>query len=75
MGAALGVSTATNIVPLTVPDARAFAAAAREEGVLVGVVGPQRVRMLTHLDVDDEGIEHATKVVSGLLRQARASRA
>ena len=75
LGAALGVATTTNIVALTVPDARAFAVAARQEGVLVGVVGPNRVRMLTHLDVDDEGIEHAEKVVSGLLVQSRAQRA
>jgi threonine aldolase len=73
LGAALGVATTTNIVALTVPDARAFAAAAREEGVLVGVVGPNRVRMLTHLDVDDAGIEHAKKVVSGLLGPSAAS--
>ena len=72
LGAALGVDTSTNIVPLRVADARAFAAAAREEGVLVGVVGPQRVRLLTHLDVDDDGIEHAAKVVGSLLHQSAA---
>ncbi len=72
LGTALGVGTTTNIVPLTVPDARAFAAAAREEGVLVGVVGSQRVRMLTHLDVDDAGIEHAAKVVGALLGRSAA---
>ena len=66
LGAALEVKTETNIVPLTVPDARAFAAAAREQGVLLGVVGPTRVRMLTHLDVDDAGIAHAARVVSSL---------
>jgi threonine aldolase len=72
LGAAFGVATTTNIVPLTVPDSRAFAAAAREEGVLVGVVGPHRVRLLTHLDVDDDGIDHATKVVRSLLDQLPA---
>ncbi|MCU1586762.1 MAG: putative threonine aldolase [Frankiales bacterium] len=72
LGAALGVETATNIVPLRVPDARAFAAQAREEGVLMGIVGPRRVRMLTHLDVDDDGIEHAAKVVGRLLDQLPA---
>ncbi len=59
LGAALGVATETNIVPITVPDARGFAAAAREQGVLLGVVGPQRVRAVVHLDVDDAGIDHA----------------
>ncbi|MCW2543192.1 MAG: Threonine aldolase [Frankiales bacterium] len=72
LGESLGVATVTNIVPLTVPDSRAFAAAAREEGVLIGVVGPQRVRLLTHLDVDDDGIDHAAKVVRGLLDQLPA---
>ena len=43
------------------------AAAARERGMLLSVVGPQRVRMLTHLDVDDDGCQHAAKVVAALL--------
>ena len=67
LGDALGVATETNIVALTVPDARAFAVAARAEGVLLGVVGPQRVRAVVHLDVDDAGIEHAAKALSALL--------
>lgn len=49
----------TNIVGLRVPDARALAAAAAEEGVLVGVTGPGVVRLVTHLDVDDAAIEVA----------------
>ena len=72
LGSALGVPTTTNIVPLTVPDARAFAGAARDEGVLVGVVGPHRVRLLTHLDVNDDGVAHAAKVVRSLLDQLPA---
>ncbi len=67
LGAALGVATETNIVPVTVPDARAFAAAARAEGVLVGVVGPTRARMVVHLDIDDAGIAHAAEVLVRLL--------
>jgi threonine aldolase len=55
---------ATNIVPLQVPDARAFAALMREDGVLVSVVGAQRIRLVTSLAVDEKGIRHAT----GLLR-------
>ncbi|MFN2536863.1 MAG: low specificity L-threonine aldolase [Mycobacteriales bacterium] len=66
LGEALGVATQTNIVALTVPDARAFALAAQEEGVLLGVVGPHRARAVVHLDVDDAGIDHATKVLSAL---------
>ena len=67
LGAAFGVQTETNLVPLTVPDARAFAAAAREQGVLMGVVGPTKVRLVVHLDVDDAGIAQAADVVSRLL--------
>jgi threonine aldolase len=67
LGALLDVKTETNIVPLTVRDARAFADAARKQGVLMGVVGPTRVRMVTHLDVDDAGIAHAGDVVRSLL--------
>ncbi len=67
LGAALGVATETNIVPLTVPDARGFAAAARDQGVLLGVVGPTRVRCVVHLDIDDAGITHAADVLRSLL--------
>jgi len=67
LGRALGVTTETNIVPLAVTDARAFAAAARDQGVLLSVVGPQRVRLLTHLDIDDAGAQRAATVVARLL--------
>jgi threonine aldolase len=53
----------TNIVPLdltpTGTDAATVAAACRADGVLVSVVGPRRVRLVTHLDIDDEGVERA----------------
>ncbi len=65
---ALGVGpVATNIVPLEVADAPALAAAAREQGVLISVVGPRRVRLVTHLDVDDAGAQRAAGVVGALL--------
>ena len=67
IGEALGVAPETNIVPLDVPDGPALAAAAREQGVLLSVVGPRRVRLVTHLDVDDAGAKHAADVVAGLL--------
>ena len=72
LGKRLGVATETNIVPLEVPHARSLAAAAREQGVLISVVGPRRVRLVTHLDVDDEMAEHAGDVVSALLDQLAA---
>ena len=67
IGARLGVATETNIVPVEVQDARAFAAAAADRGVLVGVVGPTRVRLVTHLDVDEAGARRAADVVASLL--------
>jgi threonine aldolase len=62
---------ATNIVPLRVADAPAFAASTSADGVLVSVVGPQRIRLVTSLAVDEEGIRHAVEVLrkrSGLLQ-------
>jgi threonine aldolase len=68
---ALGVGPVeTNIVPLVVADAPALAAAARERGVLVSVVGPQRVRLVTHLDVDDAGASWAAGVVARLMKDS-----
>ena len=45
----------TNIVVVDRPDAAAYVAAARAEGVLISTVGPTAVRMVTHLDVDRAG--------------------
>ena len=67
LGKHLGVQTQTNIVPLAVRDARAVAAAAAAQDVLISVVGPQRVRMVTHLGIDDADIERAAQVVGPLL--------
>jgi threonine aldolase len=36
--------------------------------VLVSVLGPRFVRLVTHLDVDDAGIELAIGVLSAILR-------
>ncbi len=63
----------TNIVPLDLSatewTAAAFAAAARESGVLVSALGPRFVRLVTHLDADDAGVTYAGDVLSGLLAQ------
>ncbi|MCL2781211.1 MAG: low specificity L-threonine aldolase, partial [Actinomycetia bacterium] len=67
---ALGADPAlfpTNIVVLAVPDAPALAAAAGEHGVRVSVMGPRVVRLVTHLDVDDNGIDRAIEVLAPLL--------
>jgi threonine aldolase len=59
----------TNIVLLDgLPDAPALAAAARERGVLFGATGPRRARLVTHLDVDDDGVQRAAEVLTELLR-------
>ncbi len=69
---ALGVGPVeTNIVPVDLTatgwDGPALASAAREEGVLLSVVGPYWVRLVTHLDVDDDGADRAADVVARLL--------
>jgi threonine aldolase len=60
-------SVPTNIVVIDVPSAREVVEAARAEGVLVGAVGPQRVRLLTHLDVSRDDAEQAAKVLARIL--------
>src|SRR4051794_32075062 len=59
--------TETNIVVVDVPDAPAVVAEAREQGVLLGAVGPTKVRLLTHLDVDRAAVEQAAKVLAEIL--------
>ena len=59
--------TETNIVVVDVPDAAAVVAAAREHDVLVGAVGPTKVRMLTHLDVSRSEVEQAATVLAKVL--------
>ena len=58
----------TNIVIFGVPDAPAFCAALERADVGMLPVGPERVRAVTHLDVDDAGIERALEAAEGALR-------
>ncbi len=58
----------TNIVSFDVPDAATVAEKAAADGVAVSVVGPSRMRLVTHLDVDDADTERAGGVVGQLLR-------
>ncbi len=60
-------TVATNIVVVDVPSAPDVVAAAAEQGVRVGAVGPQRVRLLTHLDVSRDDAEQAAKVLAEIL--------
>jgi threonine aldolase len=66
----LGVDPATvetNMVVVQGVPAPAVAEAAKAQGVLVGQVSADRIRLVTHLDVDRAGIEHAAKVVSQVI--------
>jgi threonine aldolase len=60
----------TNIVALNLAkstmDGSTVGIKARAEGVLVSVMGPRLVRLVTHLDVDDDGIDHAIEVMTGI---------
>jgi threonine aldolase len=57
----------TNIVAFEVADASAFCAALELDGVRMGALSPQRVRAVTHLDVDAAGIETALAAASRAL--------
>ena len=48
-------------------DAATVAARCRADGVLVSAVGPRRIRLVTHLDVDDEGVDRAIRVLRRVL--------
>jgi threonine aldolase len=67
---ALGADPAlvdTNIVVLHVRDAAAVAAASAERGVLVAALGPQFLRLVTHLDLDDDGVDQAVEILKPLV--------
>lgn len=69
LGEALGVDPEeidTNIVVVQRSDAAAFVAAAAQEGVRIGTVGPRTVRLVTHLDVSRAEAERAATVLSRL---------
>ncbi|MEU8074112.1 GntG family PLP-dependent aldolase [Catellatospora citrea] len=62
----------TNLVILdlskTALDAPALVARAREQGVLMGALGPRIGRLITHLDVDDAGVDRVIDVLVAALR-------
>jgi threonine aldolase len=70
LAAALGADPAdveTNIVVLDVADAASVAGRAAEQGVLVSALGPRFLRLVTHLDVDDDGLDRAIDVLCPLV--------
>jgi threonine aldolase len=60
----------SNIILLSIPDIASLATAAKERGVLISVMAADAGRLLTHLDVDDDGVDHAITVLTELLGQA-----
>jgi threonine aldolase len=68
----LGVDPAgveTNMVVVDDVPAPLVAEAAKAQGVLVSQVGPRRIRLVTHLDVDRAAVERAGDVLAGLLER------
>ncbi|HVE69084.1 MAG TPA: GntG family PLP-dependent aldolase [Solirubrobacteraceae bacterium] len=64
----------TNIVIFSVADPESLVAALAASGVEVSRAGRASVRMVTHLDVDRAGCEHAVAAVREALGAARPSR-
>jgi threonine aldolase len=58
----------TNIVVFGVPDAFGLCGELYEEGVQLAPLGPQRLRAVTHLDVNGDDIDRALTVFRRLLR-------
>lgn len=62
----------TNIVMIDLlpdaPDAAAVVERLGRRGVLTSAFGPRRVRAITHLDVDDAGVEAAAAAIADVVR-------
>jgi threonine aldolase len=59
-------SVETNIVVARIPDAPAYAARAKDAGVLISAIGPEAIRLVTHLDVSADEAAAAAKVLASL---------
>ena len=57
----------TNMLYLELPEARSVVAALRERGVLCSAVDARRIRLVTHLDVDDAGIRRTVQAFAQVL--------
>ncbi len=58
----------TNIVVFEHPDPPSLLAHLRVHGVWAGTIAPGAVRLVTHVDVDDEGIERALSALANAER-------
>jgi threonine aldolase len=56
--------TPTNVVVFDHPDPARLLEHLRSHGVLAGTIAPGVVRLVTHRDVDDEGVERAMKALA-----------
>jgi threonine aldolase len=65
-------SVASNIVVFGHNDPALLLSYLEDQGVLAGTVGPGRVRLVTHADVDDRGIDLACGAISQAPGDARA---
>ena len=65
----------TNILVFAVPDAPAFCDVLAREDVLVIPLDARRVRAVTHLDVDEAGIERALEAAAAALGAGEGARA
>ena len=54
----------TNVVTWRHPAALELVEHLRSEGVLTGTIAPGVVRLVTHCDVDDEGVDRARKAIA-----------
>jgi threonine aldolase len=57
-------SVRTNCVLFHHDDTRALIAHLAHEGVKAGTIAPRVVRLMTHLDVDDDGVEQTRKALA-----------
>ncbi len=54
----------TNIVVVPLPDAAKVVDHLAAHGVLATTLGPARLRFVTHLDIDDDGVDRACRAVA-----------
>ncbi len=59
--------TPTNIVMMDLNDPPAFGAKLKERGVLVLPLGPNRIRAVFHLDIDEAGLDRAIQAFKDAL--------
>lgn len=61
----------TNVVLISCPDAPSVAAAARERGVALSVLGPRQLRVVTHLDASAQDCRDAGAILGEILAGRR----